>query len=159
MGEKRTKPNHLNISERQRYLMRREKKLTAWAHREEGLEQTGESCLKSRFLLMSCFSCRECQEGAEQGSRCASGHGASCPMLAIQFRLVKEAPVIGAQLINRCCRRQRVPRSVEALGRFCFPAQGTPTSHVAYTSLFLLLCCLHLPAVARPIRQPGSACL
>lgn len=26
MGEKRTKPNHLNISERQRYLMRREKR-------------------------------------------------------------------------------------------------------------------------------------
>lgn len=99
MGEKRTKPNHLNISERQRYLMRREKKLTAWAHGEEGL--SGESCLKSRFLLMSCFSCWEHQEGAEQGSRCASGHCALCPMLAVQFLLVKEAPVIGAQLINR----------------------------------------------------------
>lgn len=104
MGEKRTKPNHLNISERQRYLMRREKKLTAWAYGEEGLEQSGESCLKSKFLLLSCFGCCEHQDGAEQGSRCASGHCALCPMLAAQLLLAKEAPVIGAQLINRCCQ-------------------------------------------------------
>lgn len=67
MGEKRTKPNHLNISERQRYLMRREKKCDCLCLLSGRAGAELEELMRSRFMLVSSFSCYKHRERAEQG--------------------------------------------------------------------------------------------
>lgn len=67
MGEKRTKPNHLNISERQRYLMRREKKCDCLCPLSGRAGAELEELMRSRFILVGSFSCYKHQKRAEQG--------------------------------------------------------------------------------------------
>lgn len=67
MGEKRTKPNNLNISERQRYLIRREKKCDCLCPLSGRAGGELEELVRSRFMLVSSFSCHKHQERAEQG--------------------------------------------------------------------------------------------
>lgn len=70
MGEKRTKPNHLNISERQRYLIRRERKKSDCLCPLSGRAGAEwEELMRSWFVLVSSFSCH--QERAEQGTEAA----------------------------------------------------------------------------------------
>lgn len=46
-------------------------------------------------MLVSGFSCHEHQEGAEQDMGGSSGQGLSCPVLAMQFLLVKDVQQLG----------------------------------------------------------------
>lgn len=96
------------------------------------------------------FSCWAASRRGRK-DRCASGLGALCPVLAVQLLLVKEAPISEAQLINRFCQWRRVPRRVEALGRFCFLIQWNPLP-----MLLVLLSCFAI-FILLPERSPSSS--
>lgn len=103
MGEKRTKPNHLNISERQRYLMRREKKCDCLCPLSGRAGAELEELMRSRFILVGSFSCYKLRKGQNRAWR-FQWTWRALPCAAHVVPPGKGGAAAGAQLITRYCQ-------------------------------------------------------